>query len=169
MSPPPCSFPHTFLSLHSFSGLWYLHSLSDPPSSSPSFPPHPSYFPPLILTVCCLHLLEGPEDLHSWLPLSPSPVKCTGTLTESPLGSQNWDVFTERIQRGYGKETEALMSVWMVGRWITRTGDGSVGERRMLDFSLSNAFVSLLDTKHFHDSTPETSKDKPPWELSYFS
>ena len=57
----------------------------------------------------------------------------------------------------------------MVGRWVTWTWGGSVGERRMLDFSLSNAFLSPLDTEHFHDSTPETSKDKPPWELSYFS
>ena len=44
-----------------------------------------------------------------------------------------------------------------------------MGERRMLDFSLSNAFLSLLDTEHFHDSTPETSKDKLPLGSSLIS
>ena len=39
----------------------------------------------------------------------------------------------------------------------------------MLDFSLSNAFLSLLDTEHFHDSTPETSKDKLPLGSSLIS
>ena len=36
-----------------------------------------------------------------------------------------------------GKETEAQMSLWMVGRWIRWMGDGSADERRFLSIKCS--------------------------------